>query len=320
MLLKVVEAHLHTLRARPCHVPHLYLFPALETVTIQEVEWFYTPEWEDSLDDETPLDVGPLVKVTTLQSLCVEGHGQTDLAVAHLKNLTQLKALDMMDFLPAGVPGICALPPNLQTLHLNAGYIYKEPVVEIRPTLEAYKGRLSSLILAGVFMDEFQQDLGTLSGLECLQHLSHLDFNLHSGSSLSSRVCLSKLEVLDVDVSDWPAGSWPNWDMSQCPKLSMLHLTFSAGIAHSPPQPIDLLGLTGVRVPHLQITIDNLETARRAVADFSGWALKQAAITVSGYRAVDWRQYRSVRDLLGSLAGELPWSQVTVNKEQLRWV
>ena len=98
MLLKVVGSHLRTLRARPCHVPHLYLFPALDTVTIQEVEWFYTPEWEDSLDDETPLDVGPLVKVTTLQSLCVEGHGQTDLAVAHLKILTQLKALDMMDF------------------------------------------------------------------------------------------------------------------------------------------------------------------------------------------------------------------------------
>lgn len=318
MLRKVVGAHLHTLRARPSHVPHLYLLPALKAVTVQEVEWCYMSEWEHSLDNDTPLDVGPLVKVTTLQSLCVEGHDQADLTVAHLDHLTQLTALKMEDFLPAGVPGVCALPPNLLRLRLGAGYIYTEPVIEMRPTFEACQGRLMSLNLAGVFMDEFQQDLGRLSSVACLQHLVHLSFSLNRGSSLSSQVCFPRLEELEICVHDWPAGSWPIWDMSQCPKLSMLHLCFSGAPMHTPPQPVDLLGLTGVRVPKLLLTIEALETARRAVADFSGWGLKQVHITVSDYRAPAWRQHRSVRDLLGSLAGEVSWSQVTVNSEQLK--
>lgn len=295
----------------------MYLLSGLEHLSL------YTSRFSCHAGDLAKLDLGSLVEVPSLRTLAINGGC---LSFRFLEQLTQLSALKLND--PEPLPGtelyVFHLPVSLTKLELQINEWYQEGLegvaAPLMPALQEFEGHLRSLTLDPPFVHEFGNGPGLPSaGLASLQQVTHLKLGLVKDTPVCSQPAFSCLQFLQLDILDWPSGSYPQLDLAGCPKLQSLSLSYSLQELDDEGCVIDLQGIIGNSAPVLHLELD-VWMDMKAFADFSGWALKAVSIgtqprACNSYR--DWRVMHSAHDIVGALAGYLPMRNVTVDGQRI---
>ena len=291
------------------YVPFVFVLPALQRLRLS-----YFPAW-CAEHPKRMLDLGSLAAVTSLRVLELEG---TDVHLHYLAQLTQLEALVLTDVAhPAGAKAPSLhIPVSLTRLELQTSDwedpadVGSIPMSDLAmPKLQTFKGHLLSLTLDPHFLCEMKGP-SHLSALACLQQLTELKLGSHRGTPVDGQLAFSCLQSLHLTMIRWSASQRPDWDLAGCPALQTLSLELHV----DEPDGMQRLDLRGIR-SCLASTLDlqlGVGDEMRAIADFSGWVLKEVNIACGTFEG-RWYAEQSVRDLLGALVGHVEFSNVFVD-------
>ena len=289
------------------YIPFVFILPSLQRLRLNSISAWCAEH------PKKMLDLGSLAAVTSLRVLELEG---TDVYLHYLAQLTQLEALVLTDVAhPAGAKASSLhIPVSLTRLELQTSDwedpadVGSIPMSDLAmPKLQTFKGHLLSLTLDPHFLCEMKGP-SHLSALACLQQLTELKLGSVRGTPVDGQLAFSCLQSLHLEMVEWPAGQHPQWGLAGCPALQTLSLDLRVNEPKETCR-LDLRGITSCLASTLIVNMLDVNDDMRAIADFSGWLLKEVDIACGTYKG-RWYAEQSVRDLLGALVGHVEFSNV----------
>ena len=314
-LRRLAGAGLDRLSCSYCFVPFLHSLPNLQSLDLVTCQ--VSNHCQDLL-----LDLGPLYALKNLHVLHLWSGNSN---IGFLERLTSLQELHMVDWKRvspsqlSSESAFCRLPTSLTKLCMdNLTWQTDATTALVRPALQQFTGHLASLKLGSQFMKQFGNNAAVLSSLQCLWRLRELRLAISGTPTVQGfQLSFPCLQTLEFEVREWAADRQPKWDLSRCPALHMLILTFwDNGSKHQAAGPVDLRGITvnqGLLL-HLALWVP---TDKQAFADFAGWNLE--TVTMRSAHS-DWRQVQSMLDLLGRLIDHVPISDISIDGEPVQLV
>lgn len=211
-----------------------------------------------------PLTIASLAALPELRQLIL--HGKLGILVEGIKELKQLRSLELADVVPSG-----GLPSSSSLIELRVGAV-TESKSELKTALKKFGGRLQTAHLHMALYDNRPSQLRCTKSLRAVHEL-HLAFG--GKGRFSCHWCpgfFQCLQVLHISLAQVCKNFQPAWDFGTC-SLAEFHLCISVASNTC------MQDIVNVRadVVHLQL-MQIFSGQERCSLDCSSWTIAQAEV------------------------------------------